>query len=878
MGETMFLSRLIIILLASTVLSQTVIYKYTKEQQATYASFAAYLTAAGTTLTSFEVGKDIPIISTTRIQNTLDVRAFTSGAKFTGTSTLYIGKMSAKPEGQIFDTALTVYFDSGSVSEVYTHWWGNSKAAFRRANNAAALNGIPLVISKYSYPIAGKITTSASLDISRVLNSGKVKGNTGSAVDTLVIGRMTSVPTHQWIDTSITVQFASGAVSAVRPEWWYDGLSWTKAIQKACNTGLTVKMSNRTYDSTKLTESISLFTDKQTILCDGTFLMGYRDFPLFVVGQTENGALPSSIVQFVTISGLNITGNKTTGSGAIYTRKTTRSSLNDFYIDGLDFGIAGDGKIGSHESLLMNFNRLQIYGCNVGVNDTAGSYQASTFYNCIIERNKYEGVITKSRNLNFIGGAIEGNNANNIYAYGDEKHAEVRLLANKGTCNFTDVYMESVSKDSIDCVIELADGEADAFPTLIIKGGIYSFNSSGSTNWYFLKNSGLRQWQIKINGAVLQATFKGVLNDLSGLCVLQINGAGMPGTVKIDSGLNLYQKYMVLGQFGPYGFDNRNQKARWRNNDSDPVSFSLSAKQGNSGFPVFKQEMQWDTNTIAKIEALTGNDTTNKTNGYMSFYTRDTLDTVPVERFRIKKNPYIPSNTRYFQHGQYAYYGIDAGASPYSGAYMYHDGTDWVSSHPTLRGSVLRNAGGYFYLQSADANTNPATGVRDHFLIDIINKSFVVYDTLTAANIKGVTKFINKTEATSTSTGSGQFDGGVSVDSSIWCGKNLSVADSAHAVNVVKTFRLRTDSVIVGANRVVSSRGAALTPQLTSITHTEPGTPDYAIQDFTQTAPWGYASQNEANSVLKVILNLQTRVAELEARLKATGGHGLIAD
>lgn len=228
----MFLSRLLIVLLASTVLSQTVIYKYTKEQQATYASFAAYLTAAGTTLTSFEVGKDIPIISTTRIQNTLDVRVFTSGAKFTGNSTLYIGKMSAKPEGQIFDTALTVYFDSGSVSEVYTHWWGNSKAAFRRANNAAALNGIPLVISKYSYPIVGKITTSASLDISNVLNGGKVKGNTGSAVDTLVVGRMTSVPTHQWIDTSITVQFASGSVPAVRPEWWgKNATALNKAIQ-----------------------------------------------------------------------------------------------------------------------------------------------------------------------------------------------------------------------------------------------------------------------------------------------------------------------------------------------------------------------------------------------------------------------------------------------------------------------------------------------------------------------------------------------------------------------------------------------------------------------------------------------------------------------
>lgn len=45
-------------------------------------------------------------------------------------------------------------------------------------------------------------------------------------------------------------------------------------------------------------------------------------------------------------------------------------------------------------------------------------------------------------------------------------------------------------------------------------------------------------------------------------------------------------------------------------------------------------------------------------------------------------------------------------------------------------------------------------------------------------------------QASGTSTGSGQFKGGISVDSSIWCGKNIYVADSAYAVNAVKTNRL----------------------------------------------------------------------------------------
>lgn len=63
----------------------------------------------------------------------------------------------------------------------------------------------------------------------------------------------------------------------------------------------------------------------------------------------------------------------------------------------------------------------------------------------------------------------------------------------------------------------------------------------------------------------------------------------------------------------------------------------------------------------------------------------------------------------------------------------------------------------------------------------------------------------------------------------------------------------------------------ALTAQLTTITHTEPGTPDYAIQNVTNSSPYGFVSADEANSVLKVIKNLQTRLAEVEARLEEAG-------
>lgn len=65
------------------------------------------------------------------------------------------------------------------------------------------------------------------------------------------------------------------------------------------------------------------------------------------------------------------------------------------------------------------------------------------------------------------------------------------------------------------------------------------------------------------------------------------------------------------------------------------------------------------------------------------------------------------------------------------------------------------------------------------------------------------------------------------------------------------------------------AQGAALTAQLTSITHTAPGTPDYAIQNLTNSSGFGFVTADEGNTVLSVIANLQARLAQVEARLEA---------
>lgn len=61
---------------------------------------------------------------------------------------------------------------------------------------------------------------------------------------------------------------------------------------------------------------------------------------------------------------------------------------------------------------------------------------------------------------------------------------------------------------------------------------------------------------------------------------------------------------------------------------------------------------------------------------------------------------------------------------------------------------------------------------------------------------------------------------------------------------------------------------ASLTPGLTAVTASAPGVADYAIQDLVQNTGFGFVSADEGQTILSVIINLQTRVAELEARLE----------
>ena len=98
------------------------------------------------------------------------------------------------------------------------------------------------------------------------------------------------------------------------------------------------------------------------------------------------------------------------------------------------------------------------------------------------------------------------------------------------------------------------------------------------------------------------------------------------------------------------------------------------------------------------------------------------------------------------------------------------------------------------------------------------------------------------------------------------------VADTAAAVRIGVVVGYESSTKIWV--RLVTSQAfqsTALTTALTTITFTEPATPDYAVQAPTTSTPYGFVTSDEARSVLKVIANLQTRSAEIEAILQANG-------
>lgn len=101
--------------------------------------------------------------------------------------------------------------------------------------------------------------------------------------------------------------------------------------------------------------------------------------------------------------------------------------------------------------------------------------------------------------------------------------------------------------------------------------------------------------------------------------------------------------------------------------------------------------------------------------------------------------------------------------------------------------------------------------------------------------------------------------------------KDLAIGECVKRGTSLTRVWCRLTSKVAGGLANKAAPAAALTAQLTSITHTAPGTPDYAVQDLINTNAYGFVTKDEGNTVLSVILNLQARLAEVEAILENAG-------
>jgi hypothetical protein len=100
----------------------------------------------------------------------------------------------------------------------------------------------------------------------------------------------------------------------------------------------------------------------------------------------------------------------------------------------------------------------------------------------------------------------------------------------------------------------------------------------------------------------------------------------------------------------------------------------------------------------------------------------------------------------------------------------------------------------------------------------------------------------------------------------IYCARSKSIVISSDSEFVMLVYSSALSKWRAFGNPYVEQ--TALTTQLTTITASAPGTPDYAIQDLTNSSGYGFVTSDEGQSFLKVVLNLQTRVGELETKLQ----------
>jgi len=151
------------------------------------------------------------------------------------------------------------------------------------------------------------------------------------------------------------------------------------------------------------------------------------------------------------------------------------------------------------------------------------------------------------------------------------------------------------------------------------------------------------------------------------------------------------------------------------------------------------------------------------------------------------------------------------------------------------------------------------------------------------ATKEGSMAFGNASGGNITSTGTGSFAAGNAAAADIVASGDGAFQWGEGTNATAASFQIGDDLFVDIGNSTLGffgatavGQGAALTAATTTMTSVGGGA-DFAIQALTTTTPFGFVTSGEGESVLQTIINNQARINELEARLDATSGVGLIA-
>lgn len=175
--------------------------------------------------------------------------------------------------------------------------------------------------------------------------------------------------------------------------------------------------------------------------------------------------------------------------------------------------------------------------------------------------------------------------------------------------------------------------------------------------------------------------------------------------------------------------------------------------------------------------------------------------------------------------------------------------------------------------------TGPSGGIFTGGYASVINfnNNVVIMGTVATTSVKIIARGVASQTANLQEWQDSSSTVLTSIDSA---GKIKTFAGIADGTNVVlgtttgTKFGTATTQKIGFYNATPITQPTEITDELTTITHTAPGTPDYAVQDLIDSsagAAFGFATKDEGNTVLSVIANLQARVNELETALANLG-------